>query len=124
MMAIAICFVLMLALELATPFWWWVMLVPFGFGLWKSRSAWESARVGMISAGALWLAMSLWQWLNGGQQLALRMSGMLGRSSGAVMVLLTTAVAAIAAGVAGACGYSLKSIGRIIENRGAAGVGS
>lgn len=123
-MAIVICFVLMLALQLATPFWWWVMLVPFGFGLWKSRSAWESARVGMISAGALWLAMSLWQWLNGGQQLALRMSGMLGLSSGAVMVVMTTVVAATVAGVTGACGYSLKSVGRTIESRGVGGVGS
>lgn len=124
MMAVAICFVLMLALQLATPFWWWIMVVPFVYGLWKSRSAWEGARVGMISAGALWLFMSLWQWLNGGQQLVLRMSGMLGLSSGVMMVLITTAVAAIAAGVAGASGYFLKPAGRLIENRGDGGVDS
>lgn len=124
MIGIIVCFTLMLALHLLTPYWWWVMVVPFVYGLWKSRSAWESARVGMISAGALWLAMSLWQWFNGGQQLALRMSGMLGMSSGAVMVLLTTVVAVIAAGAAGAGGCFLKPIGRVIENRGGEGVGS
>ncbi len=123
-MAFAICFGLMLTLQLATPFWWWVMLVPFGYGIWKSRSAWEGARVGMFSAGALWLLMSLYQYATGGQQIATRAGGMLGMPSGALLIVLTAALAMIAAGVAGISGYLLKPVGRIIENRGAAGVDS
>ncbi len=124
MTAIMACFVLMLALQLITPFWWWIMVVPFVYGVWKSRSVWESARVGMISAGALWFAMVMWQWLSGGQQLAERVSKMLGMSSVALMFVLTVAVAVLAAGMAGVGGYFLKPFGRIIENRGGGGVRS
>lgn len=112
MTAIIICFLLMLALQLTTPFWWWVMLVPFGYGLWQSRSAWQSTRVGMCSAGALWLALSLWQWFAGGAQLADRVSGMLGISNGALMIALSTVTAVIAAGVAGGSGHVLRKIGK------------
>ncbi len=124
MIAVAICFVLMAALQFATPYWWWIMIVPFGYGLWLSRSAWQSARVGMCSAGALWLAMSLWQWFSGGERLAERVSEMLGMSNDALMIALSTVTAALAAGVAGACGYFIKTIARISETREAANVHS
>lgn len=107
MMAVAICFVLMLALQLATPFWWWIMVVPFVYGLWKSRSAWEGARVGMISAGALWLVMSLYQYATGAQQIAARVGGMLGMPHGAMMIALTTVLAMITAGVSASSGFLL-----------------
>ncbi len=113
MTAVATCFVLMLALQLATPFWWWIMVVPFGYGLWKSRSAWESARVGMISAGALWLVMSLYQYATGGEQIAARVGGMLGMPNGALMIALTTALAVLAAGVSANCGFTLRERRRL-----------
>ena len=124
MIAVAICLVLMTALQFATPYWWWIMIVPFGYGLWQSRSAWQSARVGMCSAGALWLAMSLWQWFSGGERLAERASGMLGLSNGALLIALSIVTAVIAAGVAGAGGYFIKTTARISETREAANVHS
>ncbi len=110
MIASAICFVLMLALQLVTPFWWWIMAVPLVYGMWKSRSAWEGVRTGMFSAGALWLVMSLYQWLFGGQQIAERMSAMLGASQGWLMIFITTLLAALSAGVAGSSGYGLMEV--------------
>ncbi len=112
MIATLICFVLMLALQFATPFWWWIMAVPFVYGLWKSRSAWESARTGMISAGGLWLLMSLYQYGMDEQFVAARVGGMLGLPHGGLMIVLTTALAMMAAGVSASSGYLLSRVQR------------
>lgn len=109
MIAVTICFVLMLTLQLLTPFWWWIMAVPLVYGLWKGRSAGESARTGMISAGALWLVMSLYQYATGAQQIAARVGGMLGMPHGAMMIALATALAVIAAGVSASSGFLLRA---------------
>ena len=32
MIAMLVCLLAMLALQILTPYWWWVMIVPFAFG--------------------------------------------------------------------------------------------
>ena len=108
-MAVAVCFVLMLALQFATSAWWWIMVVPLGYGLWQGRTAWQSARVGMMSAGALWLLWSGYQYANGARLVAARVGAMLTLPHGAWLILLTTLVAVLAAGVAASSGYLLRA---------------
>ncbi|NUO80674.1 hypothetical protein HUU05_11390 [candidate division KSB1 bacterium] len=110
MIAIIACFALMLALQLVTPFWWWIMAVPFVYGVWKSRSAWDSARVGMISAASLWLLTSVYQWWFGGREIAERMGAMLGVPQGGLMILITALLAALTAGAVGSSGYALQKV--------------
>ncbi len=108
MIAILVCFLLMLALHLLTPFWWWIMLVPFLFGFLKAESNRESLKVGVISAGALWFLMSGYQWVAGGEDISQRVIAMMGLESSGILVLATTFVAMLVAGSATCSGYFLK----------------
>lgn len=109
MKGIAICFIVMLILQLATPFWWWIMLVPFLFGLLGAHSAWQGARTGIFSAGFLWLSAGLFYWLTASQIITARVAKMLGErfevESVILVFALTTMVAALAGGASAATGF-------------------
>lgn len=109
MKGVAVCLAIMLMLQLLTPFWWWIMLVPLGFGMWAARSVWHGMGVGMVSAGLLWLGASLYYWLSSGQFIAGRVAAMLGAGLGlnsvGLLFVLTALVAVVPAGLAGTTGY-------------------
>ncbi len=109
MKGVAVCLAIMLVLQLLTPFWWWIMLVPLGFGTWAAHSVWHGTAVGMLSAGSLWLGASLYHWLSSGQFIAGRVATMLGAGLGlnsvALLFVLTALVAVVPAGLSGATGY-------------------
>ncbi len=110
MIAVLICFLLMLTLHLATPFWWWIMTVPFLFGLIKSRSARESLKVGTASAGMLWFFMGLYQWATASQQASDRVLAMMGAgANGAWLLIATTLLALLAAAISGLSGHACKA---------------
>lgn len=110
MIAVLVCFLLMLVLQLATPFWWWIMIVPFFYGASKARSMRESVKIGMISAAALWLVMSGYQWLAGSGDVSQRVIAMVGWESSGILVIITTLVAALASGSAACSGYCLRKV--------------
>jgi len=109
MKGVAVCLAIMLMLQLFTPFWWWIMLVPLGFGMLAARSVWHGMAVGMLSAGSLWLGASLYNWLSSGQFIVERVAAMLGAGLGlnsvAMLFVLTALVAVVPAGLSGATGY-------------------
>ena len=110
MTAIFLCFLLLLALQLATPFWWWIMLVPFLFGLARGRSGGESLKVGAVSAGMLWLGAGLYKWVTASRQISDRMIRVLGaEASGAWLLFGIALLAALAAGISGYSGYACKA---------------
>ncbi|MCL4703892.1 hypothetical protein KJ068_01950 [bacterium] len=121
MKGIAICFIVMLILQLATPFWWWIMLVPFLFGLLGAHSAWQSARTGMFSAGFLWLSAGLFYWLTASQIITARVAKMLGERFEVESVILvfavTTMVAALAGGASAATGFWGRELFAVKANR-------
>ncbi len=55
MIAMLVCLLAMLALQILTPYWWWVMIVPFAFGAGIATSGWRAMRTGVLAAGLLWL---------------------------------------------------------------------
>jgi hypothetical protein len=59
MIAALVCLLVMLVLELLTPYWWWVMIVPFAYGAGAARTGWRAFRTGLFAAGLLWLGASL-----------------------------------------------------------------
>ena len=109
MIGTLICFVVMLTLQLLTPFWWWIMVVPFAYSLWRGRSGRESFFTGALSAGLLWLLAALGAWLTSAGFVTARVAQMFGLGLPWVMPILTSIMAAAAAGSAGGTGYLLRA---------------
>lgn len=110
MIAALACLAVILALELLTPFWWWIMAVPFVYGAAAARTGWRAFRTGLLAAGLLWLGASLWLYLNGSRLIASRMATVIGLRSGVLMVALTGLAGALAAGLAGYAGYAIGTL--------------
>lgn len=110
MIAAIFCLAVMLVLQVVTPYWWWVMAVPFLYGLLAARSGWKATWTGGISAGLLWLGSSLIFYLEGSQIIAGRIANMLGVGRPWLMLILSPLLAAIAAGFSGYAGFALKSL--------------
>lgn len=112
MTAILVCLLIMLGLQLLTPFWWWVMIVPFAYGAAASRSGGKAIRTGFFAAGLLWLGTSLFLYLTGSGLIATRMARMFGLGKSWLMVLATALIAAVAAGVSGYAGYAVRALAK------------
>jgi hypothetical protein len=110
MTAVLICLLVMLALQLLTPYWWWVMIVSFAFGAAAARSGGKAFRTGFFAAGLLWLGTSLFLYLSGSGLIATRMARMFGLGESWLMVLVTALIAAAAAGVSGYAGYAVRAV--------------
>ena len=109
-MATLLCLLAMLVLQLLTPYWWWVTIVPFAYGAAAARSGGKALWTGFSAAGLLWLGGSLYFYLTGSGLIAARIAAMfkLGRSW--FLVLATGLVAALAAGLSGYAGYAVKGL--------------
>lgn len=112
MKTIIISGALILLLQAATPYWWWVMAVPFFVACASPRPAWGAFRMGLASAGAVWLLASLVLFLTQSQLIAMRIASMMNLGSGWVLVLLTGVIGMLAGGVAGATGAALRGVAR------------
>lgn len=108
MIGILVCAVFILALQLITSFWWWIMLVPFLYSLLLSKSVWQGFRTGAVSAGLIWSGMSAFMYLSGSKIIAARVTLMFGLNISWTMVLVTTLVAAVLGGLAGLTGSMFK----------------
>ena len=110
MTAVLMCLLVMLALQLLTPYWWWVMIVPFAYGAAAARSGWKAFRTGFSAAGLLWLGTSLFLYLTGSGLIATRMARMFGLEKSWLMIFVTALIAAVAAGASGYAGYAVRAL--------------
>ena len=110
MIAVIISLVLMLGLQVLTGAWWWVMAVPFLYGLTFAGSGWRAMRDGFLAAGLLWLGSAAFFYLAGSALIAKRMAGMFGLGPGWLMIIVTALVAGVAAAFAGYAGHAVKGI--------------
>jgi hypothetical protein len=92
-----------------TPYWWWVMIVPFAYGAAAARSGWKALGTGLFAAGLLWLGSSLFLYLTGSGLIATRMARMFGLGRPWLMIVTTALIAAIAAGISGYAGYAVRT---------------
>jgi len=107
---ILFCVLAMLILHLLTPYWWWVMAVPFVFALVRARNILQGFGVGSISAGLLWFGAAIYYWIDGGGIIADRMAAMLQLDSALLLVLLTALAAFVAGGLAGMAGSAIRLV--------------
>jgi hypothetical protein len=112
MTAILVCMAVILGLQLLTPFWWWVMIVPFVYGAAAARSGWAAFRAGFIAAGLVWLGGSAYSYLFDGRIVAEKMAAMFGLGRPGLMIAATALVAAVTAGAAGLAGYVVRTLFR------------
>lgn len=108
MIATLVLLAAMLVLHLLTPFWWWIMLLPFAYGTAAARSGGEAFRTGSLSAGLLWLGAAVLFLLTGADLIAARMASLLGLGASWLMVPATALPAAVAAGVSAAAGFAIR----------------
>lgn len=109
-MAILLCLIVLLVLHWFTPFWWWIMVVPFLYALGRARTAWDGFLTGAASAGLLWLSAALVLFLTSADLIAARVAAMLSLGDMPwVLILATGLLAALAAGLAGSTGYLLRA---------------
>jgi hypothetical protein len=110
MIRIIISGALILLLQALTPFWWWIMAIPFAVTFISPTSGWGAFLSGAISAGAVWLLASFVLYLTQSQIIAMRIAAMMSLGSGWVLVLLTGLIAVLAGGVASATGNALRMV--------------
>lgn len=110
MKRILFCFIIILVLQFFTPFWWWIMAVPFFYCLIKANSAWEGFRTGAFSAGLLWLAYSSYLYFNGSEIIVSRVSNMIQLETEWLLIIVTALIAAFAAGISGIVGFGFKTV--------------
>ena len=109
MIAVVACLLVMLALQLLTPYWWWTMIVPFAFGAATAKSWGRALGTGFLAAGLLWLGGAGYSYLTGSRIIAARMAGLFGLGRSWLMILLTGFLAAVAAAVSGYAGYAVQA---------------
>lgn len=112
MIAILVCLLAMLVLQLITPYWWWVMIIPFSFGAAVATSGWRAIRTGLLSAGLLWLGAGTYFYLTGSHLIATRIARMFGLGKSWPLIAVTAVVAALAAGLSGYAGYATRHVFR------------
>ena len=110
MMAVLICLLAMLVLHILTPFWWWLMIVPFAYGAAAAKSGGKALRTGFLSAGLLWLGSSVYFYLTGSGIITARVAKMFGLPASWPMMLITALIAGIAAAFSGYAGYAVRSV--------------
>jgi len=104
-----ICLVILALLQIFTPFWWWIILVPLVCGVLLAKTGWQAFRTGMLSAGLLWLVWSLYLMFSGSDIITQRIAIMIGVNSRWLLVLMTALIAALSAGFSGSTGYLLRA---------------
>jgi hypothetical protein len=105
-----ICLILLTLIQIFTPFWWWIIVVPIVCGILLAKSWWKGFRAGMLSAGLLWLGWSLYLMFSGSDIVAGRVAVMVGVNSPWLLVFVTAVLAALTAGISGGTGYLLRTV--------------
>lgn len=109
-LATLICIVLILGANLVTPIWWWIMLVPFLFGLIVTNRVGRAFWVGSISAGLAWFGASVFFWKSGGEIITGRVAQIFQLGVPELLILATGLIAFLAGGFAAAAGASIRAI--------------
>lgn len=108
MTGVLICLAAMLVLQIATPYWWWVMVVPFAFGAASQGPRRRAVWTGAVSAGALWTAGAVFFLLTGSRVITARMAVMLKLGSPWLLIAIGGLVAAVAAAVSAWAGHEVR----------------
>lgn len=105
-----VCFISVLLLQIVTPYWWWVMLVPLIFGVVRARTGTYAFLLSAACMGSLWFTAGVYDYLAGSRIIAFRVAQMITSGSVVMLFALTMSIAALSAGIAGFAGYMISRI--------------
>jgi len=108
MIAILFCACVLLILQVLTPFWWWIAVVPFLFGLLFAKKSGKAFGGGLLIGAIVWGGAGLYFFLTSGRLIAGRVAAMFSLGSGWLMVLVTGALGALVAALAAFSGYLVR----------------
>ncbi|MFH2056574.1 MAG: hypothetical protein ABIJ61_11495 [bacterium] len=109
-LATLICAVLILAANLVSPFWWWLMLVPFMFGLIVTRRVTRAFLVGAIAGGLVWFGASVYYWKSGGEIVTQRVAEILQLNVPELLILAAGLIGFLAGGFSAAAGAAIRAL--------------
>ena len=110
MIDLLVCLLIMLALQILAPQWWWIMAVAFANGAAVAATGWRAVWTGGLAGGLLWLGAGTYFYLTGGRIIAGRMARMFGLGQPWTMIAATSLVAAVAAGISGYAGSAVRKL--------------
>jgi hypothetical protein len=111
MIALAASAAVLLVLQIGTPFWWWVVAVPFVYGLVFVKKNGRAFGGGMLIGAIVWGGAGLYFYIASGRLIAGRMAGMFRIGPGWLMIFATALLGALVAGLAAFAGRSLRPPG-------------
>lgn len=88
--------------------WWIIMLVPFLIAIWKGEKAGRTFLAGFAAVFITWLCYSLYIHFSTGGILTGKVAEMLVVKSPMVLILVTSIVGGLAAGISALTGYFCK----------------
>jgi hypothetical protein len=90
------------------PFWWWILVLPFFYGLLSNKTPFRAMSVGMISCGIVWGSMALYHYLTDAKIVVSRIAAMMGIDNSVVLLLYTILIALLCGGIAALAGRNLR----------------
>ena len=108
MIALVFSAFVLLALHVLTPFWWWIAVVPFLYGLVFARKSGRALSGGLLIGAIVWGGGGLYFFLTSGRLIAGRIAAMFGLGAGWLMVLVTGALGALVAALAAFSGHLIR----------------
>jgi len=110
MISILVSLVLVFILQLLFYSWWWIIVIPLVLGFLERDSLARAAGGNGMGVFLLWFGMSIYQWISGGEIIVMRISEVMGISSGFVLALATGIIGFLLAGLSGYAGFSLRKV--------------
>lgn len=107
---INIVLILLLGLLTAQFFPWWFiapLCLAIGFGV--AENAGKAFALGFFSVFLLWAGVAAFTYLNGAEQIAMRMGVLLGDLQGGILIVVTGLIGGLIGGLALASGSSLRN---------------
>ena len=104
-----ICLVVIFLMQVLVPGWWWIMVIPFVYGVTLAKTGRGSFQAGAMGAGLLWLGWCLYLLVTGSEIIAGRIAVMFSVKYSGLLLLLTAIFAAVVAGISGWAGHFFRS---------------
>ncbi len=105
-------FLILLVLQMLTPYWWWIFAVPLLYGFFRGKSGRQSLLAGLVSAGLLWLVAALYHFLGDAALVAPRVAQMLGLAAPEGLVAISALIGMVCGGCAGLTGFLVRDLFR------------
>jgi len=90
--------------------WWWIIVIPFVFGVLQREFAWRWILAKGAAVALLWLVVILFQYLTSAERIVDRVGTLMGLSSPWLLIPLASLLAFLVSGLATYSGMALRRL--------------